>query len=87
MEIVRQIVDSRIFDNIIPLPESFQNRKVELIIMPAAEQNEKNSLPGRSIDSMLDGSITQSLLGAVPHPDLSPADIRAERLSKYERAD
>jgi hypothetical protein len=87
MEIVRQIVDSRLLDTVIPLPKSFLDKKVEVIVMPTTEDTGKPSLSRSAIDSMLEGSITQSLLGAVPDTGLSIEDIRSERLSKYERFD
>ena len=39
------------------------------------------------IDEMLEGSITQSLIGAVPISDISLEEIREERLKKYESLD
>jgi hypothetical protein len=45
------------------------------------------SVTKAEIDSMLENSITRSLLGSIEHPDISLEDARMERLSKYERTD
>ena len=66
MEVVRQIVDGSELANIIPLPMSFRNGKVEVIVLPVAEKLSLAKYSGRSLDEMLKGSITQSLIGAVP---------------------
>jgi hypothetical protein len=39
------------------------------------------------IGRMMEGSITQSLIGIVPNSGKTLDDYRAERLSKYERVD
>jgi hypothetical protein len=54
---------------------------------PSESSTENNPLTKAEIDSMLENSVTRSLLGSIPHPDISLEEIRTERLSKYERAD
>ena len=38
-------------------------------------------------DAMLEGSVTESLIGALPYSDKALEDYRAERLGKYECVD
>jgi len=38
MEAIRQIVDGQLLSGIITLPHYFQNRKVEIIVMPVEEK-------------------------------------------------
>ena len=40
-----------------------------------------------NFDEMLEGSITQSLIGALPIFEISPEEIGEERLKKYEEID
>ena len=42
------------------------------------------SLTKNDIDLMLKGSVTESLIGALPQSDMTFEDYRAERLNKYE---
>ncbi|MCL2147257.1 MAG: hypothetical protein FWH52_05570 [Synergistaceae bacterium] len=87
MEFVRQIVEGSELANIIPLPLSFRSGKVEVIILPIAQKALPSEYSGKNIDEMLKGSITQSLIGAIPISDISPEEIRGERLRKYESID
>ncbi|GHU65221.1 hypothetical protein AGMMS49983_12560 [Clostridia bacterium] len=41
----------------------------------------------REIDAMMKGSITESITGIISDPNITLEEIRAERLSKYERTD
>jgi hypothetical protein len=77
MEFVRKIVDSNVLDRVLPLPHSFHNHKVEVIVFPV--QDRKTQL-----DDLMEGSITQSLIGAIPHSDITLDEIRALRLKKYD---
>jgi hypothetical protein len=43
MEAVRQIVDGRLLNSIVSLPQYLQNRKVEIIVMPTDEVMDVNS--------------------------------------------
>ncbi|MDR1133225.1 MAG: hypothetical protein LBL05_03635 [Synergistaceae bacterium] len=54
---------------------------------PSTTGAENQSLTRAEIDSMLENSVTRSLLGAIHHANISLEEIRTERLSKYERAD
>ncbi|GHV24739.1 hypothetical protein AGMMS4952_00920 [Spirochaetia bacterium] len=50
----------------------------------------KNGLPELTqemLDEMFEGSITQSLTGILHLPDMTPEEIRSERLRKYEYID
>lgn len=84
MEAVRQVVDGNSLSKVISLPEFFQNRKVEVIVFLPEEKNEMSLLPKRDIDALLTGSITESLIGALPDSGRSLENYRAERLGKYE---
>jgi len=44
MEVVKQIINSKLLDGVIPLPKNFQNKKVEIIVFL---QEEKTILPER----------------------------------------
>jgi len=85
MEAVRQIVESNTLNGIIPLPSFFQDKKVEVIIFLTEDKAELPLLSKNDIDAMLKGSITESLIGAIPNTGKPLEDYRAERLSKYER--
>jgi hypothetical protein len=52
---------------------------------PKAAETIQPHLTRALIDDMLPGSITQSLLGAIPPTDMTLDEIRAERLQKYDR--
>jgi len=84
MEAVRQVIDSRLLSGIILLPKKFENKKVEIVVSLNEEEKTLPSLSISDIDSMLKGSITESLTGAIPQTDKTLDDYRAERLSKYE---
>ena len=87
MEFVRQIVDGSELANVIPLPMSLRNGKVEVIVLPIAEKATPSRYSDENIDEMLEDSITQSLIGALPISDISLEEIREERLRKYESVD
>ncbi|WP_461253913.1 hypothetical protein [Treponema sp. R8-4-B8] len=77
MEFVRKVVDSSVLDHVLSLPHSFHNHKVEIIVFPV--QDRKTQL-----NDLMEGSITQSLIGAIPHSDITLDEIRALRLKKYD---
>ena len=77
MEFVREIIDSNVLDQILPLPQSFQNHKVEILVFPVQDRK-------KQLDDLMKGSITQSLIGAIPHSDITLDEIRVLRLKKYE---
>jgi len=87
MEAVRQIIDSQLLNGVISLPRGFQNKKVEIIVFLNEEKSDLPSLTKSDIDSMLKDSVTETLIGALPHSDMSLGDYRLERLKKYECAD
>ena len=87
MEAIKQIIDSRLLDGVIPLPKNFQNKKVEVIIFLNEEKKTLPSLTKNDIEAMLKGSVTESLIGVLPQSEITLENYRAERLAKYERID
>lgn len=81
MEVVRKYVDASSLMTIMTLPETFKNRKLEVIVLPIEEQTET---PKNAFD--IENTI-QSLVGTVPYTDMSLSEIREERLQKYENID
>jgi hypothetical protein len=77
MEFVRKVIDSNALEQVLSLPRSFQNHKVEILVFPV--QDRKSQL-----NDLMEGSITQSLIGAIPHADITLDEIRALRLKKYD---
>ena len=77
MEFVRKIIDSNVLDQVLPLPHSFHNQKVEILVFPAQDRKTQ-------INDLMEGSITQSLIGVIPYSDMSLDEIRALRLKKYD---
>ena len=77
MESVREIIDSNVLDRVLPLPQSFRNHKVEILVFPVQDRK-------KQLNDLMEGSITQSLIGAIPHPDITLDEIRTLRLKKYE---
>jgi hypothetical protein len=71
MEALRKIIDSKSLETLIPLPKSFQNKNIEIIILPINEKKETPHITRHMIDEMLSGSITQSLIGIIPLSDIS----------------
>ena len=81
MEVVRKYIDADLLMSVISLPETFKNRKLEVIVLPADEKTEN-----RKSASEIDQAI-QSLIGAVPYTDMSLSELREEGLQKYENTD
>jgi len=79
MEVIRKFIDAKSLMSIMPLPEAFQNRKLEIIVLPTDEDT-----PARQKADVSD--IVRSLVGAIPHTDLTLSELRDERLRKYETA-
>jgi hypothetical protein len=71
-------------ETLFPLSESFQDKDIEIIILPVNKKKGKPYITRQMVDEMLPGSITQSLIGTIPLSDISLGDIRLERLQKYE---
>jgi hypothetical protein len=72
---------------VMAMPRTFKNKRVEIIIREAPEDAPVTKIDMADIGRMMDGSITQSLIGIVPNSGKTLDDYRAERLSKYERVD
>jgi hypothetical protein len=93
MEAVRKIVDGRRLMGLVSLPKSFLDQKVEILIFPVqrvpvgTQKKARPRLTMQMIDSMLPGSVTESLIGALPLKDVSLEEMRSERLQKYEYTD
>jgi hypothetical protein len=87
MEAVKQIISSDLLNGVIALPRIMRNKKVEVIVMLADEKKELPPLTKERIDAMVEGSVTESLIGALPNLSMSLEDYRIERLRKYECAD
>ena len=79
MEVIRKFIDANSLMSIMALPETFRNRKLEIIVLPTDEETpiqKKADVPG----------IVQSLVGAIPYTDMTLSELRDERLGKYEAA-
>lgn len=79
MEVIRKFIDANSLMSVMALPEAFRNRKLEVIVLPTEEEavtQQKMDVP----------SIVQSLVGAIPHTDMTLSELRDERLEKYETA-
>ena len=87
MEALRKVIDSKLLDGVIPLPDYLKNKKIEIILFPSEEKTERLPLSIDDIDAMLKGSITESLIGVLPHSDKSLEEYRSERVKKHERLD
>ena len=76
MEVIRKFIDANSLMSIMALPEAFRNRKLEIIVLPTDEETttrQKADVP----------CIVQSLVGAVPHTDMTLSELRDEKLEKY----
>jgi hypothetical protein len=85
--IYRQIVSADALSDVISVPQAFKNKRVEVIIREAPKTVSAPKIDMEDIGRMMGGSITESLIGIVPNSGKTLDDYRAERLSKYERAD
>lgn len=81
MEVLRKYIDADSLMAVMKLPETFKNRRLEVIILPADEQ-EKTTKRASEIDQAIN-----SLIGAIPYTDMSLEELREERLMKYENID
>ena len=84
MNTVKHIINSSALNGVISLPKNLQNKKVEVIISLAEEEDDLSFNDILEIDKLLVGSITESLIGSIPRLSMSLDDYRAERLSKYD---
>ena len=87
MEAIKRIVDSKLLNGVISLPKNFLNKKVEIIIYLNEENKIIPKLTMNDIETMLKGSITESLIGSVPQSTMTLKDYRTERLKKYDLVD
>jgi protein involved in polysaccharide export with SLBB domain len=85
MEAVRQTINSSLLNGVIQLPKGLQNKDVEVIVFLKEEKTGLPLLSRGDMDAMLDGSVTESLIGIIPLTGSTLEEYRAERLSKYER--
>ena len=87
MEAIRKIVDGKILNQVIALPEAMQNTLVEIIVTPV-ENRTHTTLTRSELRAKLRGSHTESLSGTLPsNAEITVAELRRERRMKYERAD
>ena len=86
MEAIHQIVDGNILNKVISIPRSFLNRKVQVMVWPVEEEAEMPRVTSEMIHHLVEGSITQSLIGSIPMDgeNITLDAIREERLRKYE---
>ena len=75
MEVLRKYIDADSLMTVMHLPEAFKNRKLEVIILPA-EEEQKVSKKTADIEQAIQG-----LIGAVPYTDMSLKELREERLN------
>ncbi len=80
MEAIRKYIDASSLMTVMTLPESFTNRKLEVLVFPVEEQESKTE----KIDIE---SVVQSLIGAIPDVDMSLQELQEERRQKYETVD
>ena len=80
MEAVRRYIDASSLMSIMALPETFKNRKLEVLVFPTEEQESKKE----KIDIE---SVVQSLIGVIPDVDMTLEELREERRQKYETVD
>lgn len=80
MEAIRKFIDASALMSIMALSEAFRNRKLEIIVLPA----DKDTLVWQEADGE---DVVQSFVGAIPYTGLTLAELRDEKLGKYEAAD
>lgn len=82
MDFVRKIVDASSLMKIMQLPDTLLGRKLEIIVLPADDNQNKTFQKEITVSGISD--ITQSLIGSIPNSDITVDQIREERLKKYE---
>jgi hypothetical protein len=89
MEAIRQIVDGSALASLIRLPRSLHGKKVEVVVTPVAEgtvaqaERQAKGMPlitKAQLDELKKTSKVRSLCGSIPHPPITVAEIREERL-------
>ena len=83
MESVRQIIDGNLLNGVITLSNNFQNKKLEVVVFLKEERTVLPPPTKTDIDTMLKGSVTESLIGVLPMSDMTLEDYRFKRLNKY----
>ena len=87
MNAVRQIVDGNELSQVVKLPRHLRDKKVEIIVFPVPDEEDKpfRTTTRSQLEAMLPGSRTEAMSGALSAAgDIDLAQIRAERLAKYE---
>ena len=80
MEAIRRYIDASSLMSIMSLPETFKNRKLEVLVFTTEEQESKKE----KIDIE---SVVQSLIGIIPDVEMTLEELREERRQKYETVD
>ncbi len=80
MEAIRRYIDASSLMSIMALPETFKNRKLEVLVFPTEEQESKKE----KIDIE---SVVQSLIGVIPDVEMTLEELREERRQKNETVD
>jgi hypothetical protein len=89
MNAVRQIVDGSELAQLIRLPRSLHGKKVEVIVLPVDDSGTDRAEESGSgmpqitkaqLDELKKTSKIVSLCGSIPHPPITIAEIREERL-------
>jgi hypothetical protein len=65
MEFVREIIDSDVLDHIIKIPDSLKHRRVEIILLPIVESEEKAHVHEKCARGMLEKYKNPSLIGKI----------------------
>jgi len=88
MNAVRKIVDGNRLNEVVKLPKFLQTSRVEIIVMPILNHQEDKSLKRSHLRTLLEGSHTAELSGALSADTNTNMDeLRAERRMKYECTD
>lgn len=77
MKVIHNFIDANSLMSVMNLPEAFRNQKLEVIIFPADEQISEEL--AKDIQNII-----QSLVGSIPHEDLSLNELRDERLKNMK---
>jgi hypothetical protein len=72
---------------VIAMPKLFRNKRIEVIIREAPKDVPAPRIDTTNIGCMMDGSITQSLIGIVPNSEKTLEDYREERLANASGLD
>ena len=81
MEAVRKILDASQLTSVISLPETFKNRKLEVIVFPVEEAAD-SEWEREKIEMVVD-----SLTGSVPNAGLELEEYRDKRLAEKLKSD